>query len=86
METLKIKERKIIKRTFEALKYPEGSKEREELNLSAKTSAYMPSYKYIAVVVTEKNPKYNEMKFTAARRTKKEAQLYLDNFTRKQLI
>lgn len=36
----------IHKRTFEALKHPKGSAERTELNKSAITSEYMPSYKY----------------------------------------
>lgn len=37
---------KLIKRTFEALKYPKGSPERIKLNEKSETSEYMPSYKY----------------------------------------
>lgn len=37
----------LIKRTFEAGKYPRGSQQRADLNLKAETSEYMPSYKYI---------------------------------------
>jgi len=39
----------IVKRTFEALKYPKGSEERKLLNISAVTSEYMTSYKYVAI-------------------------------------
>jgi hypothetical protein len=39
----------IVKRTFEAKKYPKGSEERIKLNESAITSEYMPSYKYCIV-------------------------------------
>lgn len=39
----------IRRRTFEAAKYPKGSKEREELNKSALTSEYMTSYRYALV-------------------------------------
>lgn len=37
----------ILKRTFEAAKYPKGSAERRELNRAALTSEYMTSYKYV---------------------------------------
>ncbi len=37
----------IIKRTFEALNYPEGSEERKQLNRSGLTSQYFTSYKWI---------------------------------------
>jgi hypothetical protein len=36
----------IQKRTFEALNYPKGSKERDYANLSITTSEYQLSYKY----------------------------------------
>ncbi len=38
----------ITRRTFEALKHPEGSEERARLNCSPVTSEYMPSYRYLA--------------------------------------
>ena len=37
------------RRTFEALKYPKGSPERAALNLSALTSEYMSSYRYMVL-------------------------------------
>ena len=37
---------KVIKRTFEALKHPKGSQERDSLNTTWITSEYMTSYKY----------------------------------------
>ncbi len=36
----------IVRRTFEAEKYPKGSLDRERLNLNAATSEYMPSHRY----------------------------------------
>ena len=36
----------IVRRTFEALKYPKGLVERARLNLESRTSEYMPSYRY----------------------------------------
>lgn len=39
---------KIIRRTFEAAKYPKGSPERDCLNRHVATSEYMPSYRYLA--------------------------------------
>ena len=55
---------KVMKRTFEALNYPEGSAQRIELNKNTLTSEYLPSYKYC---VTGEN-------FSHACRTRKEAQ------------
>lgn len=37
---------KVAKRTFEAMKHPKGSPERDALNQDALTSEYMTSYKY----------------------------------------
>lgn len=37
----------ILRRTFEAAKYPKGSQEREKLNEDSVTGEYMTSYKYI---------------------------------------
>lgn len=37
---------KVIKRTFEAAKFPKGSSEREQLNNDWLTSEYMTSYRY----------------------------------------
>lgn len=37
---------RIVRRTFSALKYPEGSEERNALNNDWLTSEYMPSYRY----------------------------------------
>lgn len=36
----------VVKRTFEALRHPKGSDERDRLNLDWLTSEYMPSYRY----------------------------------------
>ncbi len=44
--TGKILSQKLIKRTFEAKKYPKGSIQRKKLNMNARTSEYMPSEKY----------------------------------------
>ena len=59
----------LYKRTFEALKYAPGSPEREKLNESALTSAYMPSYKWIVRRETETKAVHYERSF----RTKREA-------------
>ena len=40
---------KVIKRTFEARTHPPGSAERMRLNHDARTSEYMPSYRYMLV-------------------------------------
>jgi hypothetical protein len=37
---------KVVRRTFEAAKFPKGSPERVALNGDWLTSEYMPSYKY----------------------------------------
>ena len=37
---------KIVKRTFDALKLPRGSAERERANSDWLTSEYMPSHRY----------------------------------------
>jgi len=37
---------KVVRRTFEAAKYPKGSPERAELNKSWRTSEYMTSHRY----------------------------------------
>jgi hypothetical protein len=36
----------VIRRTFDALKFPKGSAERDRLNLDWRTSEYMPSHRY----------------------------------------
>lgn len=53
----------VFKRTFEAKKFPIGSKERAELNLDAVTSEYMVSYKFAII----------GHKFSTSKRTKVEA-------------
>ena len=37
----------VVRRTFEASKHPKGSEERARLNRDARTSEYMPSYRYM---------------------------------------
>jgi hypothetical protein len=37
----------VIRRTFEAATHPKGSEERARLNCDARTSEYMPSYRYL---------------------------------------
>jgi hypothetical protein len=37
---------KVVRRTFEAAKFPKGSPERDALNGDWLTSEYMPSHKY----------------------------------------
>ena len=59
----------IYKRTFEALKYAKGSKEREELNKSNITSEYQTSHKYAR---NETLPTGNKVFLTY--RTKREAE------------
>jgi hypothetical protein len=44
----------VVKRTFEAKKFPKGSEERKRLNENTVTSEYMTSYKY-AVMEGEKS-------------------------------
>lgn len=41
---------KIIKRTFEANKYPKGSQNKIKLNEEILTSEFQPQYKYILEV------------------------------------
>jgi hypothetical protein len=36
----------VVRRTFEAKKYPKGSEDRARLNRDGLTSEYMPSYRY----------------------------------------
>lgn len=48
----------LIKRTFEAIKYPIGSEKRKKLNLKPETSEYMTSMKYIVKILIEET-KYN---------------------------
>ena len=58
---------KIVRRTFEALKFPKGSSERTELNKDWLTSEYMPSHGYGV-----RNDDGSELPFTY--RTKAEAE------------
>jgi len=54
-------ETSIRKRTFDALNFPKGSKERENLNCNKFTSEYMTSYKFVVVIdypETDKNFAY----------------------------
>lgn len=60
----------ILKRTFEALKYPKGSEERNLLNISASTSEYMTSYKYVAITDG----------FSKSCKTKSEAEAFAKKF------
>jgi len=62
----------ITRRTFEALKHPKGSPEREALNRNSITSEYQPSNKYVV---------QNEA-YSFAFRTKKEAIAFVDKETR----
>lgn len=63
----------IIRRTFEASKKPAGSPERAILNLDARTSEYMPSYRYIAK---------GEI-YSSSFRTKREAEAFEEAHTGK---
>jgi hypothetical protein len=47
MDTNETPKLDIIRRTFEAAKHPPGSEERAQLNRDARTSEYMPSYRYL---------------------------------------
>ena len=62
---------KIIRRTFEAAKFPKGSAERAKLNERWQTSEYMTSYRY--------GLEASEMSFQNGKtfRTKQEAEAYL---------
>jgi arylamine N-acetyltransferase len=62
----------IIKRTFEAKMFWEGSPERAELNKSVVTSEYMPSHKY-AIIGNH---------FSNSKRTKAEAESFVENLER----
>lgn len=62
----------IKKRTFEALKYPKNSKEREQLNLDRLTSEYMTSYKYVLYVYLPETPANFATTLTYNGRTKEE--------------
>lgn len=57
----------VHRRTFEALKHPKGSPERERLNCDELTSEYMPSYRYVVM-----DDGIREASF----RTKKEANIF----------
>jgi hypothetical protein len=38
---------KVVRRTFEAKRFPKGSKERARLNADSLTSEYLPTYQYV---------------------------------------
>ena len=59
---------KVVRRTFEAAKYPKGSRERELLNQDWLTSEYMTSHKYGV-----RNDDGSHLPYTYA--TKQQAQL-----------
>jgi hypothetical protein len=44
----------VVRRTFAALAHPVGSAERARLNADARTSEYMPSYRYVVVEGTHR--------------------------------
>jgi len=62
---------KLFKRTFEALKHAKGTAQRDALNCDAKTSEYMPSYKWI---VEDKDG------LTRDFRTKQDAVKFINSF------
>lgn len=64
---------RIVRRTFEATKYPIGSLQRKELNGNALTSEYYPSKKYL--VLSTDNQSIGDF------RTKQEAEYYLDRIS-----
>jgi hypothetical protein len=71
----------ILKRTFEALKYGQGTPKRMELNKDALTSEYFPSSKWllrVPFIMSDGTPhptqKYLDYEF----RTKKEAKEYAE--------
>jgi len=66
----------LKKRTFEALNYPKGSKEREALNFNSLTSEYITSYKYL--LFWEALYLGNWVKHETSFRTKKEALGYFE--------
>ena len=61
----------IVKRNFEAKKYPKNSEIRKELNNNFLTSEYMTSYKY-GIVISENS--YRTF------RTKSEAEEFIKRF------
>lgn len=65
----------IIKRTFEAKKYPKGSEERKSLNLKAETSEYMTSQKYLLRQYYEETYSHTAYTSDMSFRTKREAEL-----------
>jgi hypothetical protein len=67
-----MKRYQIHKRTFEARQHEKNSPERIELNKSAITSEYMPSYKYQIIGTMGNGGKYS-----SAYRTKREAEMAL---------
>lgn len=60
---------RVLRRTFEAAKYPKGSEERSKLNLDSYTSEYYTSMKYELRWETDNYPYPHKRQF----RTKKEA-------------
>ena len=66
----------IFRRTFEAKKHPKGSKERISLNFNARTSEYMPSYKYLLI----------GHRFERAFRTKREATEVMNQLKKSKYI
>ena len=69
----------VLRRTFEAKKFPEGSAERAKFNEDALTSEYMPSYKYLLrkpALMSDGTPHPNQKWNTRQFKTKAEAEQY----------
>lgn len=74
-------ETKIIKRTFEAAKYPKGSKEREELNSKAETSEYYTSKKYLAIIIFPETETHLQITRKQVFATKRECEDFISSKT-----
>lgn len=76
----KIPEVQILRRTFEANRYPKGSQERARLNEDALTSEYYPSHKYllrVQALMSDGTPDLAQKWQDYTYRTKREAEAAL---------
>ena len=73
-------DKEVRRRTFEALKYPKGSKERERLNLDSLTSEYMTGTKYEGIIRHPQTETNNAYTTKRGFKTKTEAQFFIDNY------
>ena len=69
----------IVKRTFEAEKFPAGSTERRKLNENPVTSEYMHSIKQLAMIHVPETRTSRNYTMTKGTRTRTEAQDWINS-------